>query len=93
MELATGFAELTLDAKVLRSYFQLDTSAEGSSPSCKITKFKVGDIAGLEIKNDALVITEALLASKETEVELTATTMGLESAKKSLKLVKDSTEA
>ena len=92
LDLATGFGELVIPANVLGRYYSLDTSADGSSPGCKISGYKIQpETPGLQINSDlSLVITEASLATSEIEIELVATTLGLETAKKSLKLVKDS---
>jgi hypothetical protein len=93
LDLAAGFGKITIPNNVLENYFTLDTSAEGSSKKCSIFEFTIPATPGMEITDDALIITEAQLAAGETTVELKATTLGLEVATQQLKLVKDSTAA
>ena len=87
---------MLIPTKVLRGYFSLDTSADGSSTKCEVSEYKIEpETTGLKLKPDpktgklSLVITEAQLAAKETDVKLVATTLGLHSSKKSLKFVKE----
>jgi hypothetical protein len=83
MALAAGFGELVVPADLLSNYFLLDSSAEGSCPTCKISKYEIQPAtAGLKINPDdlSLVITEADLAAGLIDVTLVATTLGKVSA-------------